>query len=95
MTFLCDRGYELTAPSGVVLGDEWSVTCQASATGSASGTGSAGGNTSSDIGDIAWSEEPQQFTCTSKPNALLTVFTSSAVAEFLSSLPSLFLFSQL
>lgn len=68
MMFQCDRGYVLTAPSGVVLGAEWSVTCRTSDTGSASGIGSAGGNTNS---DIAWSGEPQEFTCSSKPNALL------------------------
>lgn len=67
MVFLCDRGYELTGSSGVVLGAEWSVTCQASDAGSASGNG----NTSSAIADIEWSEEPQEFTCSSKPNEIL------------------------
>ena len=64
VTFLCDRGYELVRPSGASLGETWSVTCQASDAGS----GSAEEETSSNgYSGTAWSGEPEQFRCTSKP----------------------------
>lgn len=64
VTFQCARGFELIGPSGFAFGAEWNVTCEASDI----DAGSASSTTDS---DITWSEEPQEFTCSSKFNAPL------------------------
>ena len=68
VTFLCDRGYELVDSSGRSLGAQWSVTCEVSDVDNVTNTSSNAATNTTSTNNTAWSEEPQQFQCSSKPH---------------------------
>lgn len=76
VTFQCARGYELIGPSGFTYGAGWSVTCEPTDI-------DAGSASSTSYSNITWSEEPQEFTCSSKLNAPQHVLFFNTLINFI------------
>ena len=62
VTIVCAQGYRLFGSSNTSLGTQRNITCRAP-----DGSGSGSGSTTS-TGDGRWSEDPEDFRCSSESN---------------------------